>query len=326
MINLDKKIVIQALDCGLQALLVINARDKALPVVYVNPAFETLTGLDASEVIGAGIDELIMDGELPERVDARVGDRPADGDRNLEQAWKLKAGGSVRLNVRLSALYERPGTPSFWLLTEVARADSSPGEAALRHALHDARRRLKSLERTDPAAGVADPAGFMEVLQRDWSIARREQRRLGIVVFQVDCLDAYRDVFGRHAADSLLRKIGHLISGLLRRAGDFGAWLGDGQFAVLIGSATDAQVLAFAERAVHKVRNLAIHHPRSPIARFVTLSFGSATEVPAWTAASNTLLEHVQEQLVRRQAEAAASRADNAPSFTTQTDLQRITR
>ena len=326
MINLGKKIVIQALDCSSQALVIIDAGKKNLPVVYVNTAFEGQTGKDASEIIGAGINEMITDGELPEVIDPQVGEWLPDGDSNLEQSWKLKAGGDVRLTVRMSALYERPGKPSFWLLTEVARVDSLPDEAALRDALHDARRRLKSLERTDPATGVPNQGVFMEVLQRDWSIARREQRRLGVVVFQVDCLDAYRDLFGRHATDSLLRKIGHVINGSLRRAGDFGARLGDDRFAVLIGSATEAQALAFAERAVQKVRNLAIHHPRSPIARFVTLSFGCAAEVPAWTAASSTLLEHAKEQLGSRQAEAADARADDAPSFTTQTDLLRLTR
>ena len=326
MINIDKNVIIQALNCGSQALVIVNARNQDLPVVYVNTAFEALTGIGASEIVGAGINEWVMDGELPEVIDTRAGEWLPDGDRHLDQSWKLKAGGDVRLNVRLSALYERPGRPSFWLLTEVARADSSPGEAELRDALHDATRCLKSLERTDPTTGVPNEGVFMEVLQRDWSIARREQRCMGVVVFQIDCLDEYRAVFGRHAADSLLRKIGHLISGSLRRAGDFGARLNDERFAVLIGGATEEQVVAFAERAVQKAWDLAIHHPRSPIARFVTLSFGSASEVPAWAAASSTLLEHAKEQLARRQAEAALTRGEDTSSLTTRTDIQRKTR
>jgi diguanylate cyclase (GGDEF)-like protein len=232
------------------------------------------------------------------------------GVRTVEQGWRSGDGGEIFLSVRCTPLFDRPGQPSFWLLTLLAAIGESRDDDDLRDALLDAQRRLKRLERTDSTTGVPNEAAFSEILQRDWAIARREQRPLAIVVFQVDHLDEYRASLGRHATNSVLGKVAHAISGSLRRAGDFGARLDDDRFAVVIGSASDDQAVAFAERVVKKVRSLAIPHPRSPMARVITVSFGAASEVPKWSSPSSTLLETAEGRVGEvRPAEADAVRA-----------------
>ena len=72
----------------------------------------------------------------------------------------------------------------------VGRAEDK--RVSFKHALQDARRKLKRLERTDSATGIPNEAAFGEILQRDWAIARREQRPLAVAVFEVDHLDEYR--------------------------------------------------------------------------------------------------------------------------------------
>jgi len=309
LINLTKKIALQALDGSAQALVIVNAQQRGLPVVYVNTAFETLTGLEAGHIIGDGLDKLVLDGPLP----GPAGDWSPDGDEDFEQRWRSKAGGELHLNVRRTPLFDRPGKPSFWLLTALglAGAESPDGEAALRDALHDARRKLKRLERTDTATGVPNEGAFGEVLQRDWGIARREQRRVGIVIFEVDYLEEYRDKLGRHATDSVLRKVAHAINGSLRRASDFAARVGDDRFAVVLGSVDDVQSNEFAERAVRKVSNLAIPHPRSPRARNITISYGAASELPEWTSTCDVLLESAERRLAESRSAAAADDAED---------------
>ncbi len=322
MIRLNKKIALQALDCTSQPLLIVDAQKSDLPVVYVNTSFETLTGLDAGDVIGNRLDELVARGRAPEW----TGKFRADGDEDSEQTWRLKGGRELRVCVRRSPLFERPGRPSFWLLTVLGRVDGegAGGEAALRDALHDARRKLKRLERTDPATGIPNESAFDETLHRDWAIARREQRRIGVVVFQVDYLEAYREKLGRHATNSVLRKIAHAISGSLRRAGDFGARLGDDRFAVIIGSADDTQARDFAARAVKNVNNLAIPHPKSPVARHITISFGAASETPEWSSTYNRLLETALQRLGENRPRTPAGEAETF--LGTRADLVRLSR
>lgn len=307
MINLTKKVISQALDCVQQATLIVNARKPDLPIAYVNPAVEILIGADASELIGSSLRDLVSAGALPEpgagtfNVNAADRDMPNVNER-FEQVWKGKDGLAIPVCLQAAPLYDRPGSPGYWMLQIPAggTADSQDADAqeSLKDALTDARRQLKTLERSDTATGIPNRAAFIEIVQRDWSIARREQRSLGLIIFEVDAFAEYRDLFGRHAADSVLRKIGHAISGSLRRAGDFTARYDQDRFAVLIGSANEIQAQAMAENIAAKVRNLSIHHPRSPHGKFLTLSFGAASEVPAWNAKSSVLIARAEEQQV----------------------------
>jgi diguanylate cyclase (GGDEF)-like protein len=161
-------------------------------------------------------------------------------------------------------------------------------------ALRDAQLRLRQTDRTDAVTGLLSRQAFIEVLQRDWVIAGREQRRITVIVFQVDAFDRYRDLYGKHAADSCLRKVAHAITGSLRRAGDMAARVADNRFAALVGSGEENQAREFAAQIARKVRDLAIHHPRSPSGRYVTVAIGFGSEVPVWGETQNSLLQKAE--------------------------------
>ncbi len=292
--NLTKKVILQALDSAPMPTIIVAMRKSGLTVVYVNSAVELLTGRDSADLVGMPFADILAKGGLPGATDDTVS--------ALRHQWHTHDGLSVPLDVRVSSLQDRPGRPGFWVFSVVGEAQSPDDKkthdtAELHSELVDARRQIKCLQRTDPVTGLASRAAFDEVLERDWSIARRDRRRISIILFSVDCLAEYNEIFGRHATDSLLQKIAHAISGTLRRAGDFGARIANDQFAVLIGEADEVQVETCANRIAAKVRNLAIHHPRSTAARFATVSYGAVSEVPAWTKKSLTLLEEAEHQL-----------------------------
>jgi diguanylate cyclase (GGDEF)-like protein len=89
----------------------------------------------------------------------------------------------------------------------------------------------------------------------------------------LDDFDSYLDVFGRHASDSCLRRVGQAIRRCLRRASDVVA-RPDGQRFVVLSHATDEEgVRDFARKISTAVRELGLHHPRSSSSRFVTVSY-----------------------------------------------------
>jgi diguanylate cyclase (GGDEF)-like protein len=199
-------------------------------------------------------------------------------------------------------LYDQPGTPRFWVGTEqqvsapeLAHQDSE--REALLAVLRDARMHLRRLDGRDSATGILNRRAFDDILQRDWVMARRANRNLSLMILRVDGFDAYREVYGRHAADSCLRKVAHAITGSLRRAGDLAARFADDQFVVLIGNGDEANTLRMAEDITAKVRGLSIHHPRSPVDRFITVSFGVASVVPASSQSATTLVEQAQQNM-----------------------------
>ncbi len=274
MINLTKKLLVQALDQCASGTLVVDSKGPRCRIVYANEAFADLTGWEARELIGQPLREFLAQGDLP-----------GPDASELEQRWRSQGGSPVTLTLRVAPLYQSPGLPDYWLL-------SHPGPAAARGGRHG------EPAGTDSVSGLPNRRVFEDVLHRDWGIARRDGRGLAMILFQIDAMDSYREVFGRHTADACLRKVGHAISGALHRCGDLAARVDTDRFAALVGGGSEAEVAAFAADIAARVRGLAIHHPRSAVARFVTVSTGVAAMVPTGDEPSSELLERAEQALV----------------------------
>ncbi|MEO7385482.1 MAG: diguanylate cyclase, partial [Gammaproteobacteria bacterium] len=143
------------------------------------------------------------------------------------------------------------------------------------------------------------------------SVARREQKRLSVIVFRIDALESYHTLFGRHATEACLRKVAHAIANSMQRAADYCARVGHDRFAVLISGAEEDLVAAFAERIALRVRDLAIHHPRSQLARYVTVCWSLASEVPSANADEPALLEDAEARVAGRETLEARRRDDD---------------
>lgn len=299
--EIDRNILIQALDQLPVGTLIIDACQDHWPVIYMNSIIGQLTGLDTATLLGNPWHALLADPEelVPQR--ERLLGNPGLVVRRLRQRWQSRSGEPLDMTVQVSPLFARPGQPAYWLVT--VDADLGTGERAgddtLRTALRDVQLQLRQLDRNDSVTGLANRQAFLEVMQRDWALASREQRRISVIVFEVDAFDRYRDLYGKHAADSCLRKVAHAITGSLRRTGDLAARIADNRFAALVGGSEEMQVREFAVQIARKVRNLAIHHPRSPTGRYVTVSTGIVTEVTPWQQGDGDLLQKAEADLGR---------------------------
>jgi diguanylate cyclase (GGDEF)-like protein len=275
MVNITKNIFKQALDLSPVPTVIIDFKSETQPVIYVNQAFEALSGYDAGELIG--------------RSWGKLTEAEAGSEESAPMEAKLichpRLGVSEHLIFDLLPLYDGPGTPRYSMGTE-RRSSSDELKAgdterdALLSVLRDARMHLRRLDGRDSVTGVLNQRAFDDLLQRDWIMARREKRSLAAIVFRFDSFEGYSQVYGRHAADACLRKVAHAITGSLRRAGDLTARCADDRFIVMMGHADEQQAADLARQIAARVRGLAIHHPRSEHDRFVTVSCGIAAMQP----------------------------------------------
>jgi diguanylate cyclase (GGDEF)-like protein len=288
--KLNRHLLRQALDAVAAPALILDAQHRDRPVVYANAAFGRAIGLHPNEILGRSADSLA--------------DQPFDPAS--PEPWRPRSSrGPVAL--RPAPLYEQPGKAGYWLLTceatpvaEIrpvhAPAGTPPATAAGTGVFMATDVWARSLrdDRADATTGIPGRNALQEILLRDWSVARREQKRLSVIVFRIDALESYHRLFGRHATEACLRKVAHSITNSLQRAGDYCARVGHDRFAVLIAGAEEAVVSTFAERIAQRVRDLAIHHPRSQLARYVTVSWSVASEVPPADADEPGLLEDAE--------------------------------
>jgi diguanylate cyclase (GGDEF)-like protein len=151
--------------------------------------------------------------------------------------------------------------------------------------------------RDDKLTGLLRRPYFEELIKRDWGLAQRESRRLSFLVFDLDHFSHYRDVFGRQGADQSFRRIARVIGGCFRRASDLCGRYDEDQIAALTTGLDLTQAAKLADAVLGRVRDLAIHHPRSSVLRYVTASAGVVSLVPPHDVAPARMYEGAMKAL-----------------------------
>lgn len=281
-----------------EGVVLIDAQGSDHPVIYVNPAFEALTGYSAAELIGRNLRVLQAD------------DRDQDGRHRLRDA--LSRGETCRVLLRN---YRKDGT-LFWnemTVLPLRHADGCVTHYVGHHRDAGERLRIDPKVAKDTLSGMHQPtavairddrltglytlAYLEELLKRDWAVAHREQRSIAVLAIDVDALDLYNATFGRAAGDSTIRRVAHVISGCLRRASDIAARIDGGSLIAFAPGLTHEQALRIGQLMAERVRDLRIHHPRSAILRYISISVGVCAAVPGAADDPSTLLQKAQQQL-----------------------------
>jgi len=283
---LSPQILQQALEELPVAAAIVDLSERGWPVIWANRALSQRLG--GSKVTGMhwlDMAEPVVAGLSGEAALAQLVSRRCTGQ------WLLRSGSALagEIGIESVPLPGPDGRPACLLLS------ATPGEQPLAPRAAPTRR-SSSAQRLDPVTGLPLQEPLLEVLARDWGIARRSQRRVSLILFRVEALDSYRRLFGRHAADSCLKRISNLLAACLRRAGDYCARLDEDCFAAIVDNEQELQVRSLAAQISERVRNLGIHHPRVP-SRFVTVSCGVASAIPGNEDLQQTLLERAQEEL-----------------------------
>jgi diguanylate cyclase (GGDEF)-like protein/PAS domain S-box-containing protein len=272
------------------AVLVADALDPRLPIVYASSGYERLTGYSADEVTGqpwavlaraAAGDEALAD------LKAAIGRGEAC---RATLADLRKDGTSWTSDVNVAPLRGPRGDLRFFLVTfepvavlparrdslaprgvtAPAPADASGEISLLQRELGRARQKIATLDRVDPATGLVRFTYFQETLRRDLAMARRDRRYVTLLIFEIVEYGVYRQTFGDKAADSCQRMIGAQITSALRRAGDLCARYDEATLvAAAIGQHAD-EIRPLADRIADGVRQLKLHNPRGKTSRYIT--------------------------------------------------------
>lgn len=262
---LTRNILEQVIASTGEPLIVVRVDQPDWPVVLANPAFESVAGQDVSKQPFADVVERLAGREVALEVSESV-------RLQQETSHPIESGGREYLLI-LKPLFAADKQPARFYAAHWRGGAGTAQGAEMHHELLKAKRRIRDLSRDDPVTGLLNGRAFREVFEHDWAVAAREKSQLAMVTFTLDQFDAYIKVFGRHAADSCLRRVGQAIKRCLRRASDVVARPGDGRFVVLSHASDEEGVRDFAERIATAVRELGLHHPRSSTSRFVTASF-----------------------------------------------------
>ncbi len=298
MTGMDADLHRRLLESAPTGAALVDALDPEHPVLYVNPAFVALTGYAAAELVGRNL--RLLQGE--------------DRDQDARQRIRESMGRAETCRVLLRN-YRKDGTV-FWNEVTIVPLLDAAGRVTHYAGHHrDAGERLRFDPKSpkDSLSGVHQPtavairddrltglftlAYLEELLKRDWALAQRENRSIAAFSVDIDALDLYNATFGRAAGDSAIRRVAHVVSGCLRRSSDVTARIDGGSLLAFAPGLGLEQALRMGQTMAERVRELRIHHPRSSVLRYMSVSVGVSAAVPERSGDHAPLLEASQRQL-----------------------------
>jgi two-component system cell cycle response regulator len=238
-------------------------------VVYVNPAFCRLTGYETSELLGKNLRFLQGDDrEQPELEALREALRHGEAARALLR--NSRKDGTVFVNdMQIHPLKDSEGKVTHFIgyHREGGSRNKAAGESGIRG--------IPNWVREDRLTGLASRYYFEDVLRRDFALAQRDQTDIALLLFDIDQLGPYNEIFDRTGGDAVVRRVARAIAGSFRRGTDVvGRWEGASVIVLMHGTQAD-HVIQHATTVAHRVREQQIHHPRST-QKYVTVSGGIA--------------------------------------------------
>ena len=263
--TINRKILEQVIEASAEPLVIVRVDHPDWPVVWSNHAFKSIGGQDARDEPFAVVIEQLVGRELALDISEALRTR-------RETSFPVELGGHEYLLALIPLATDDETEPNFYAAFWRGGAGAVAG-SEMHRALLKAKRRIRDLSRDDPVTGLLKETAFYDVLDHDWAVAAREKSSLALVVFSLDEFDAYIDVFGRHAGDTCLRRVGQAVRRSLRRASDVVGHLDSSEIVVLSHASDEAGMREFAARISAAVRELGLHHPRSAASKFVTVSY-----------------------------------------------------
>jgi PAS domain S-box-containing protein/diguanylate cyclase (GGDEF)-like protein len=288
-----------------EAVVLIDAQDACMPIVFVNPAFEKLTGYTADEVVGTPwrlldrdrdkepeLERLRAAVSRAETVEVGLPDVRKDGS-----VWPSRVSFSPVLGPEGEARYllflQRESREAVAEAVPEAVSEAAPEAVPDRGAaetgtlrrevgreLGRGRPKFEPTGRTDAATGLLRYEHFVDVLNRDLAIAQRDRRPVSVMLFEIVEFDVYRETFGDKAAESCLRMVAAQIGGTLRRAGDLCSRWSDCVLVASVLGQEPAQARELADRITRNVLGLKLHNPRAQSGRYVTVTSAVRGGVP----------------------------------------------
>lgn len=201
-------------------------------LTYVNAAAERITGYSRDRLVSMKINDLVAPeyARVVTRMIARQIERPSDAT-----TYEIDIVGTNSKRVALE------------VSTTLVHDDGEPIGAQLigrditwRRFAED---RLRQQALHDPVTGLPNRALLQERLEYAVALARRDDRRLALLLLDIDGFNEVNEAVGHQQGDGVLREIGMRLQALLREA-DTVARLGGDEYAILITSVGDERATA----------------------------------------------------------------------------------
>ncbi|RUO22239.1 bifunctional diguanylate cyclase/phosphodiesterase [Aliidiomarina iranensis] len=236
------QILQRSVEASVNGIVIADGRKPGYPLVYVNPAFQKITGYTASEILGKTCK--VLQGEGSDK-------------RALEQIRNgLKKERDVQTTIRN---YRKDGT-AFWNDLYLAPVRDQKGE--LTHYIgiqNDVTARKEQEEQVawhathDPLTRLPNRSLLEDRLEQAFRFSRRYQRNLAVMFIDLDGFKPVNDSMGHSVGDALLCAVAERIQNTIRDGDTLARFGGDEFVVVLPNAGTESDINEIAERFLFEI-------------------------------------------------------------------------
>jgi diguanylate cyclase (GGDEF)-like protein/PAS domain S-box-containing protein len=253
----------RALESSCNGVMITSSTQLDHPIVYVNPAFEKISGYNADEVIGLSGRFLVRD------------DLNQKGLNNIRDALRNRNEGHAILRN-----YRKDGS-LFWNELFISPVRDETGEATTHFVsiINDVTERIhyeQQLEyqaNHDSLTGLANRNLLADRIAQSIAQAKAENLLVGVMLLDLDRFKLVNDGFGHSPANELLKAVSARLNACVRET-DTVARLGGDEFVVVIGRLQSADDIAVVAGKI--LRSLAQPFVLEGKEIFITASIGAA--------------------------------------------------
>ena len=258
----ELRLLKRSLDYSYNGVVIADARNPELPIIYVNPAFERITGYKENEVIGRNCRFL------------------QQGERDALALEEIRQGIQQKRDVHVVLKNFRKDGSEFWNDLYISPVLDESGEVThfvgFQNDVSEQKRYELELSYNashDRLTGLPNRAVFEDRLRQGCQISQRYDRHLAVVFIDLDRFKPINDSYGHLVGDKLLIEVARRIQQDVR-PGDTVTRLGGDEFIVLLPDlAREDDVVPVVERLMN---SLALPYKVDELDLHVTPSIGIA--------------------------------------------------
>ena len=281
--DMNLEILKQAVLDSRDGITISDNRTNDQPLIFVNPAFERLTGYVSEEIINRNC-RFLQNGDRDQPELQAVQQAIRDGEYCLATLRNYRKDGSMFWNeLSISPIYDIGGSVTHFIGIQkdvTARVLIQQQLRDKNQSLEEMRLHLERLSVTDSLTGIYNRRFFDSQLDVQSRISRRNGQALTLMMVDVDHFKSFNDIYGHPAGDVALQRIAASLDQSFLRASDFVARYGGEEFVLLSSGMSQKQGVYWASTLCERVERLRIPHAASTTG-YLTISIGFSVQVIA---------------------------------------------
>ncbi|MES1940662.1 PAS/PAC sensor-containing diguanylate cyclase [Salinisphaera sp. T5B8] len=279
---IDLELLQHAVMDSRDGITIADARADDLPLIFVNPAFERMTGYSHDEVVGRNC-RFLQRGRTEAARSEQMRAALAKGQGFSQVITNYRKDDTPFWNeLSVSPIHNEHGTVTHFIgfQKDVTQRMLLDEELRARNRdLESAKEALEELVTLDALTGVYNRRHFDDRMESLFKICRRTGESLAVFFIDIDHFKAFNDRFGHQAGDNALIEVAQTLAESFQRGSDFLARYGGEEFVVVACGMEAQPARDFADRLCARVRELGLENPDAP-GDGLTISVGYTVVVP----------------------------------------------